>query len=151
MTLLALDLGTTTGWALNMGKTMYSGTMSFQPKRFEGGGMRFLRFRRWLDEMLKAYKLTELVFEEVRAHSGVDAAHCYGGFLATLSCWCEDNNVPFSAVPVQAIKTYATGKGNANKAAVLTAVRKRWDNTVTDDNQADAIALLQFKLNDIFG
>ena len=50
--LLALDLGTTTGWAmLTPGASVVSGTMSFKPGRFEGGGMRYLRFRRWLTEL----------------------------------------------------------------------------------------------------
>ena len=48
-TILALDLGTTTGWALRGSDGhITSGSESFRPQRFEGGGMRFLRFRRWL-------------------------------------------------------------------------------------------------------
>ena len=49
---LALDLGTTTGWALRTadGQTV-SGTQLFKPGRFEGGGMRYLRFRGWLAEV----------------------------------------------------------------------------------------------------
>ena len=43
---LALDLGTTTGWALRgQDGGITSGTMAFKPSRFEGGGMRYLRFR----------------------------------------------------------------------------------------------------------
>lgn len=153
MSILALDLGTTIGWAAVPGhgaQIVHSGFVSFKPKRFEGGGMRFLRFQRWLAEFHNGVRISEVVFEEVRAHLGVDAAHCYGGFLATLTTWCEANNVPYAGVPVQHIKKYATGKGNANKAAVITAVRKRWNKNVTDDNEADAIALLHFRLNDIF-
>ena len=46
-TLLALDLGTTTGWALHDSDShITSGAESFRPQRFEGGGMRFLRFKR---------------------------------------------------------------------------------------------------------
>lgn len=50
--ILALDLGTQTGWALRQrdgGVT--SGSENFRPQRFEGGGMRFLRFKRWLTEL----------------------------------------------------------------------------------------------------
>lgn len=149
MSILALDLGTTIGWAHGLVAGSNSGFVSFKPKRFEGGGMRFLRFQRWLNEHHVTSPIGEVVFEEVRAHLGVDAAHCYGGFLATLTTWCEANSIPYAGVPVQHIKKYATGKGNANKAAVITAVRKRWNKNVTDDNEADAIALLQFKLNDL--
>jgi hypothetical protein len=51
---LALDLGTTTGWALRSHDGgITSGTMTFKPTRFEGGGMRFLRFRGWLAEVAR--------------------------------------------------------------------------------------------------
>ena len=40
-TLLALDLGTTTGWALHgLDGLITSGTVSLRPGRFDGGGMR---------------------------------------------------------------------------------------------------------------
>ena len=43
--LLALDLGTTTGWALRTPDGLItSGTVSFRPSRYDGGGMRYLRF-----------------------------------------------------------------------------------------------------------
>jgi len=44
-------------------------------------------------------------------------------------------------VPVGTIKRFATGKGNANKAAMMEAARKRGFSP-TDDNEADAIAIL---------
>ena len=47
---LALDLGTTTGWAIAAADgQILSGTVSFRPSRYDGGGMRYLRFRAWLD------------------------------------------------------------------------------------------------------
>ncbi|MFQ5510204.1 MAG: crossover junction endodeoxyribonuclease RuvC [Leptospirillia bacterium] len=142
-TILALDLGTTTGWAVRAADgTVTSGTMSFKPGRFEGGGMRFLRFKRWLAEIeLLAGRPTTVYFEEVRRHAGVDAAHAYGGFMGQLTAWCELRGVPYQGVPVGTIKKYATGKGNAGKAAVIAAVRERGYEPA-DDNEADAIALL---------
>ena len=85
--LLALDLGTTTGWAVRLDDgTIVSGTMAFRPGRYEGGGMRYLRFRSWLDELLhQAQQLNAVYFEEVRRHAGTDAAHIHGGFLAHLT------------------------------------------------------------------
>ena len=50
--ILALDLGTTTGWALRGHDGLItSGTTSFRPGRFDGGGMRYLRFTNWLTEI----------------------------------------------------------------------------------------------------
>jgi hypothetical protein len=46
--LLALDLGTMIGWALRAtGGQMVSGTASFRPSGYDGGGMHYLRFRSW--------------------------------------------------------------------------------------------------------
>ena len=52
--ILALDLGSTTGWALRgSNDRITSGTMTFKPSRFEGGGMRYLRFNGWLQEIAR--------------------------------------------------------------------------------------------------
>jgi len=140
---LALDLGTTTGWALRgQDGGITSGTMTFKPTRFEGGGMRYLRFRRWLAEIASlSGGLTRITFEEVRRHVSTDSSHAYGGFLATLTAWCEQEAIPYEGVPVGTIKRYATGRGNADKAAMITAIRDR-GYLPADDNEADAIALL---------
>ena len=141
--ILALDLGTTTGWAMRLeDETIVSGTVAFKPNRYEGGGMRYLRFRTWLDEMLRqAPGMAAVYFEEVRRHAGTDAAHIYGGFLAHLSAWCEMHRLPYLGVPVGAIKRHVAGKGNADKQAVIAGVRARGFQVV-DDNEADAVAIL---------
>ena len=142
-TVLALDLGTTTGWALRGSDDhITSGIMTFRPSRFEGGGMRYLRFNGWLKEVARlGGPIDRIVFEEVRRHIGTDAAHVFGGLLATMTAWAELNTIPYEGVPVGTIKRFATGKGNADKAAMVAAVRARGFNPV-DDNEADAIALL---------
>jgi hypothetical protein len=141
--MLALDLGTTTGWAIRLATgQILSGSISFRPSRFDGGGMRYVRFAGWLDAMAEnAAGLDAIYFEEVRRHLGVDAAHLYGGFLATLTAWCEHRVIAYQGVPVGTIKRHATTKGNAGKDAVIAAVTARGFNA-KDDNEADAIALL---------
>jgi Holliday junction resolvasome RuvABC endonuclease subunit len=81
------------------------------------------------------------VFEEVRRHLSTDSAHVYGGLLATLTAWAELKAIPYEGVPVGTIKRYATGKGNADKAAVIAAMQARGFHPA-DDNEADALALL---------
>ena len=147
-TILALDLGTTTGWAIRAASDPIThGFITFRPQRFEGGGMRYLRFKRWLTE-LKATSgdINAVYFEEVRRHAGVDAAHVYGGLMATLTAWCEHHNIPYQGVPVGTIKKHATGKGNAGKDDVIAAMRNR-GHSVVDDNEADALALLHWAID----
>lgn len=141
--MLALDLGTTTGWALRgHDGPITTGTASFKPGRYDGGGMRYLRFTNWLTELDRlSGPISTIWFEEVRRHAGTDAAHVYGGLMATLTAWCELRGVPYQGVPVGTIKRHATGKGNAPKEAMIAAARARGFSTV-DDNEADAIALL---------
>jgi len=147
ISILALDLGTNTGWALSSRDgAITSGTEQFKPQRFEGGGMRYLRFKRWLTEVKQCADGIDTVFmEEVRRHAGVDAAHAYGGFLATLTAWCEHHNIPYQGVPVGSIKKHTTGKGNASKDEMIASVRELGHAPV-DDNEADALALLHWAL-----
>ncbi len=146
-TILALDLGTKTGWALRQSDgQIISGVESFRNDRWSGGGMRFLRFKRWLTEMKNSGDgLSEIYFEEVRRHIGVDAAHAYGGWLATLTLWAEHHQIPYQGVPVGTIKKHMTGRGNAKKAEMVHAVRQMGYQP-QDDNEADALAILHWAL-----
>ena len=145
--LLALDLGQRTGWAVrNHDGAIASGVHEFRPGRFEGGGMIWLRFRAWLQEIEEtAGGVGVVVFEEVRRHLGTSAAHAFGGYLAHLAAWAEANKIPYQGVPVGTIKRHIAGKGNADKAAVIAAVRKLGF-APADDNEADALALLDWAI-----
>jgi len=104
--------------------------------------MRFVRFRKWLDQLdADAGPIATVHFEEVRRHLGTDAAHIYGGLLAVLTAWGEEQGIAYQGVPVGTIKRFITGKGNADKAAVIAAVRAKGFSPA-DDNEADAIAIL---------
>ena len=85
--ILALDLGTTTGWAVRaIDGAITSGTCEFRLDRWQSGGMRFLRFKRWLTDIKNQVGGLDLVaYEQVRNHAGVDASHAYGGWLAILT------------------------------------------------------------------
>jgi crossover junction endodeoxyribonuclease RuvC len=141
MITLALDLGTRTGWAIGEANLYASGTWDLAPsrqRRFEGGGMKWVRLREYLNSL---GPIDRVVVEEVRRHAGVDAAHCYGGALATVSSWCEEKKIPYSAEPVGTIKKFATGKGNAGKPEMIEAARTKFSVVCSDDNEADAVAL----------
>ena len=111
MNILALDLGTKMGWASSTDGVTTSGTENFNPGRFEGGGMRYLRFRNRIQEMIALIQPEAVYFEEVRRHLSTDAAHAYGGFMAHLVAVCEELKVPYKGIPVGTIKKHATGKG----------------------------------------
>ena len=141
--LLALDLGTACGYAvLPPSGTVISGTIDLKPRRYEGGGMRYVRFRRILDEMLASYgHFRQIAFEEVRRHQGVDAAHVYGGLLAIMAAWAEERSVPFEGIPVGTWKKSLGIKGNADKATVRQTI-ERLGFPVASFDEADAVGIL---------
>lgn len=141
MRILAIDPGTNCGWAVRYDDSrMDGGTWRLQPGRFEGGGMRFLRLRRYLNEMIDQVKPELVVFEEVRRHIGTTAAHVYGGLIAVIQEECECRQIPYQAIPVGTVKKVATGKGNAGKPEMIAAANEQWSLALGDaeENEADA-------------
>jgi crossover junction endodeoxyribonuclease RuvC len=151
--LLALDLGTACGWAMSHYEpTDLPGIEAFRPKhgtfdlragQHAGGGMRYLKFRRELDN-LKGL-VDEVTYEIVRRHVGTAAAHVYGGLLAVLTSWCEENEIPYEGETVQAIKKFACGRGNATKEEMIAAAIAAGFKPA-NDNEADALHLLRLRL-----
>lgn len=136
MSILTLDLGKQTGWAIFKDGVIQSGSKSFHSSR---NGGHFLNFHNWLNSL--EHKFTAVYFEDVKRHLGTYAAHCYGGFLAILVTWCGENNTPYKGIPVKTIKRFITGKGNASKNNVIEAVRQKGF-FPKDDNEADSLALM---------
>lgn len=153
MIILGLDLGNTTGWSLYNDGVILSGTFENSRSaqaRFEGGGMRYVRF---LDNLKKMPRPDRIAVEEVRSHKragqrseNVTAAQVYGGYLATLSQWCDIEKIPFEGIAVGVIKKRATGKGNSNKELVIAATKTLSPKAITDDNEADAFWLMVLAL-----
>jgi Holliday junction resolvasome RuvABC endonuclease subunit len=148
MNILAIDIGTQTGWARSSrAGTVTSGSESFAPRRMEAAGQRWLKFRAFLAEQrLQAGEIHAVYYEEVMAHGtkqkpNTIAAHVYGGFLACLEMWCAANNVPLRPVGVGQVKKHWTGKGNADKAVMCETARARGFRP-KDNNEADALAIL---------
>ena len=145
---LALDLGTQLGWALLEGSSLSSGEVCLAPRRNEGPGMRLVRFRKFLDEI---GDVDALYYESVNRHIGTQAAHVYGSLEGRLQEWCEDRKIAeYCGIPVTKIKKHATGKGNADKHAMIDAAKERWPDQQIgerEDNRADALWTLDCALN----
>jgi Holliday junction resolvasome RuvABC endonuclease subunit len=143
MNILAIDIGTTTGWARSSRDgSIASGSESFAVRRMEMAGQRWLKFRAFLAEQrLQAGEIHAVYYEDVKNHAGTLAAHIYGGFLACLEMWCAANNVPLRPVGVGQVKKHWTGAGNADKLAMVEAARAKGFRP-KDNNEADALAIL---------
>ena len=143
--ILAIDLGTKTGWAARMPDGgVCHGTEEFKAGRMEGGGMVYVRFRKWLGDIFYFTGCSRIYFEEVagfgKFHATLNAT-VWGGFYGHLSEYCEGTLIPYRGIPVGTIKKHACGRGNASKQDVIEAVKKLGF-TPKDDNAADALAIL---------
>lgn len=150
MRIVALDLGTKTGWATGQSTDQSRsmdlwGTEDFGAKRRnESFGMRYIRFKAWLKEILGSGEGTMVVYEEVKRHAGTQAAHVYGGLMTHLAAYCDENGIEYTSIPVGTIKKHATGKGNSDKDKMIGAAKERWPSFEGDDNAADALHMLDY-------
>lgn len=146
MNILALDLGTQTGYAACLNGIVRSGVWNHQPSKFDSAGQRYVMFEKNLMSFLPRPEI--IFYEEVRNHRAIDAAHVYGGLMAILQNFCIKVGIEYRGVPVGTIKKYATGKGNALKPEMITTAIKLYPAiNVLDDNHADALCLLHYAKN----
>lgn len=146
--ILALDLGSKTGWAFWDGERMESGVQTFDLKRGESPGWRFVRFNAWLDAWLD--RKPEVVIYEQPHHRGGSATEIAAGFSTRIHEWCARHGIEHSTLHSATLKRWTTGKGNADKTAMLEAVARRWK-VVASDDEADALALAYWMLRELEG
>ncbi len=149
--ILALDLATATGWALRDARgVVTSGVMTFSLRRGESSGMRLLRFRRWLREMLGDDEVLLVAYEQPVLHRkrrqlNASVAHNLEGVLLPEL----EGRIDYVSPTPAEVKKHATGKGNAGKAHMVEAACARWGRDVRDDNEADALCVLAWTLDEI--
>lgn len=143
--ILALDLATKCGWAYRTrdGKQR-SGVERFAPGKGGHNGQRWLVMRQWLTEAAREMGGVHVVyFEDVKRHVSNLSARAYCGYLAILEAWCATNNVRLVGVGVGTVKKHWTGKGNADKDAMIAEAKRRGMQPGCD-NEADAMAILAY-------
>ncbi len=134
MRILSLDIATHTGWCT---ETAY-GTWDLSIKRDESSGMRILRFKAKLREILELEKIEMVVFERSQGQHQ-SAVIVQSELHGVLKLVLEEANIPYRAYSPSEIKKFATGKGNANKADMIAAAQSKYRYPGTSDNEADAI------------
>ena len=167
MRILALDLGTKTGWAL---RDTYpapgegsSGTWTLATAKIiraqaHAGKNRTRDIRFWhlRDNIESLFPLDQVWFEDVEFSTYTYQTQLWAGFRTVVSLLPLD--IDIHAVPVGTLKKFATGRGNADKAAMAQALFQKhptwleaksvvnWGRVV-DDNEVDALHLLDYALH----
>lgn len=150
--ILALDIATTTGWAVRLpGGVIRSGSVNLRKNtardiRMVAREMYFL-----LNVLARFYGEPDIIaFEDVKRHVAWKAAKRYWSLLTMVEYWTieEARFVPMMPLAIHAIKIHATGRGNASKDEMMQAARaKGWQ--FKDDNEADALFILDLAAQEI--
>ena len=150
---LALDLATATGWALWDGHGVLThGVQDLSLRRGESPGMRFRRLRRFLRQVIGAdveHPCVEVVAYEQAHHRGGHATATAIGLVTVVLEECARYDIDHSGVHTATLKKHATGSGRSGKPAMIAAACKRWGVEVTDHNEADALCVLAWALEEI--
>jgi len=137
--ILALDPATHCGWAIS--RDVY-GVWDLTPKRDESIGMRLIRLRSKLNEVIASENINLVVFERPGGRH-VAAVIVQSELQGQIKVVCEDLKIPYRAYSSQEIKKFATGKGNAGKPAVIKAAQNKLGYQGINDNEADALWALE--------
>jgi crossover junction endodeoxyribonuclease RuvC len=142
-------VATRTGWAFtdDGGRSIQSGWWIFNQRNGESPGMRLIRFRGQLAEFVRARGTIDLIVYERPGGRNTLPIMVESEFLGQMKAFCAEHKIEFTPYSAPEIKSFATGKGNAKKELVVRHVQERWKANVTDDNEADAIALLMLALD----
>jgi Holliday junction resolvasome RuvABC endonuclease subunit len=146
--ILALDLASETGWALGHDGQIESGVVDFTPVRGESAGMRYVRFNAWLDTMLRS--VTLVIYEAGSFHRGGPATELAYGLSTRVIEAATRHKIIHTSVNVSTLKKWLTHDGRADKAAVVSAVNRRFrigQPPIENDNEADALGLLHYALD----
>lgn len=142
--ILALDVATKTGWATDTA----SGVWDFKIKRDESSGMRMIRFKSKLKEILIAENINLVVFERTSG-ANQSAIIVQSELHGVLKMYLEELSIEYRAYSAKEIKLFATGKGNSGKPAMIAACIEKYNITPIDDNQADALHILHLTKHDL--
>lgn len=142
--ILALDVATKTGWAVDG----TSGTWDFKPRKGESVGMRIVRLKAAVREMIKLNEIDLVVYERA---AGVhkNSIIVESEMIGALVCFLLEEKINYTCYSAKEIKKYATGNGNAGKLLMIKAANEKLGYTGNDDNEADALWLYQLATYDL--
>jgi Holliday junction resolvasome RuvABC endonuclease subunit len=152
MYILALDLGSTTGFAwgnadtrfpTDVGSKTWATEKELRVMRHDRGDrrgdLRIIRFYDWLTTAHSPLKFDAVVFEDVQFASSLAQTQLWSSFRTTV--WLAFPKTLIEAVPVGTLKKFATGFGSASKDAMAAAMERQHPvllNECSDDNAVDA-------------
>lgn len=141
--ILALDIATNTGWKTETA----SGVWNLKPNRGESEGIRVVRFKAKVREIVELEEINLISYERP-AGMHKSSIMVASEMVGVLKDFCIEKGITLACYSATEIKKFATDKGNANKEAMIKAARDR-GYLPKDDNEADAIFLYLLTKKDV--
>jgi hypothetical protein len=152
-TILALDLATTTGWAIGRPDR----TPRFNSFRIAKPGVErcnvYRSFRIWIEDFTRNHKPKLIVYESpaspmiMQGHTNIDTIKRLIGLCEHLEEWCVGTGIELREASVGQVRAHFIGsnmKRDAAKAATIARCHELgWD--VSNDNEGDACALWDYQ------
>lgn len=143
MKVLALDIATKTGWK----SPNASGVWNLKTNKGESPGMKHLRFRKLVQEIVELEGIDMIAYEKPSGRF-IKAVSSVSELVGILLAFCAESGLEHTGFTVSEIKKHATGKGNANKEAMIASAEVKWcDTKIIDDNHADALWIYDLALD----
>lgn len=117
------------------------GTTRNAPKTDLKGPLRLWRLRQDLRDTLDSARPDLVVLEDYSYGSKGSSVFQIAEWGGVLRLTLHEMGFPVAFVPPTSLKAWATGKGNANKATMVSEITKRSGQTFATDDQADAWGL----------
>lgn len=145
MKILALDQATNTGWATSTS----SGVWNLKANRGESEGMRVVRFKSKVKEIIELEGITIIAYERPSGRNKYSLM-ISSEMVGVLKDLCIEKGIELACYSATEIKKHATGKGNSKKSLMIEAAQEKWPNIhIIDDNHADALWLLDLTQKDL--
>ena len=141
--ILALDIATKTGWKTSTA----SGIWNLKPNRGESDGMRVVRFKAKVNEMIKIESINLIAYERVAGKQNA-AISVISEMVGQLKLISIEQGIDLACYSAKEIKKFATGNGNASKDLMVKTAIAQGYNPI-DDNEADAIFIYNLTIKDI--
>ena len=149
--LVALDLSlAATGLAQSWGATSAITCRTISPPKGLGGAARLLWIVNALDEAVVSKTHDTVVIIEEMAFAAHDRNHERAGLAWIVRCMLHEYKVPYILVAPTTLKKSVTGSGKGDKSKMQLTVWRNWAVECANDNEADAVGLLQM-LRDLAG
>lgn len=148
--ILSLDTAQLTGWCLIKGsKIIESGVQDLSKTRGESNGMLFLKFRHWLEKILKENNVNLVIYEQSH-HRGGAATEIGVNLTGRVQEICAEYQIEYTALHSGTLKKHSTGSGAASKEDMIEAAEKILNRAPLDSNEADAVMLAKYAY-DMYG